>query len=611
MAGHNLSSSGAKILLSKKEKVNRLFPIYFYRRHLDLAARDLLGLDLAPHHRLILRDWGKNKSINLVFASRGIGKTILLAIYYVLMGILYPHLKMIVAAGVGFRGSKTFMFECERVIIGSLSGQRQVRYAKMSLLDPNKVINKDPAFWTITFVNGSIISGVPLGLTSTGDALRGLRAHLLGQDEAFLIPSKLHQASLEPMQNVLYAPNKPADQQPFRNMSIMVSTCDFNFRDFYRQYEYLLSILESDQSDSLSTDRVNKCDISLFNFDIDDTYYIVKGKKKTTWGMDYDKIMKKRTLPTTDLLIWLAENKNQVMDISGGYYSLHDIEIGMNASLDGRHELLPECIDSCSAQCILGIDSAASDDNTAFVVIKCGELNHSSFDPTACAVADLGNPCPFFADGKFCKYASKVAVVYAYEENKMSQRNRIAKIYELLDRYNIVSIACDSRGGGIELADLLKDTGFVHEAVNKNVKPIYDPTRDNISNAMPLLSLYTVTQDLNLEFNGFMKGLISSQRMIFPKTLHERPNNQRIFEAAGHIETLVNQIVRIKAIPSGRSVSFIIESVDPETGRRMNGKKDIYSASLYAVGKLKELLDVKLHAQSHNTVFARPVAFKL
>jgi len=46
----------AAVQYTQRELAKKLFPIYFYRQHLDIAAKDILGLNLAPHHRLILRD---------------------------------------------------------------------------------------------------------------------------------------------------------------------------------------------------------------------------------------------------------------------------------------------------------------------------------------------------------------------------------------------------------------------------------------------------------------------------------------------------------------------------------------------------------------------------
>jgi hypothetical protein len=598
------------------EQVDRLFSIYWYRRHLDFASRDLLGLELAPQHRLSLRDWGLNKSINTLFFSRGLGKTIDIAIFFTLICMLYPRIKVVTSAGTGFRGSKLLLLEMERIINGFLSGQDQVEYSKFSLKDPKKALNKDPAYWSLPFKNGSIVYAIPLGITTEGDIVRGLRGHLLGMDESFLIPTRLYQKSLRPMQNVLYEPNKQPNEQTFNNMLISVSTCDYDFRDFHRNFRYYKAILEGKENigDVEEDDifKISEKDISLYEFNIDDTYYTVNGKKKFTWGIDYTKIMKERRLPTTDIDVWMSENKNIPMNVQGGYFPFEGIEKGMNIVLNEKRNTFPEPLDSCCAQCILGIDKAPSGDNTGFVVIKAGTYNWADRNPDSCMVANMGRTCPMLGVGRRCNCGKYTQVVYAYEENKMSQQDCIKKIYELLDRYNIIAIAMDARGGGLELSDLLKDADYIHHKIGVEYRPIYDPGHDSNVDGIPILKMYSTTQDMNMQMNGYLKGLISNQALLFPRPIRERPDNIRILESAGHIETLVNQVARIKGVPAGKGLKFEIENIDPDTGRKIPGKKDIYSALVLAVGKMRSLIEDKINEESmENINLPNPRAFNI
>lgn len=602
----------AKPQFTARELTDRLFPIYFYRKHLDIACRDLLGLELSPHHSMILRDWGNGKPINLLFCSRGLGKSVLMAIFYVLMALLYPNLKMIVVAGQGYRGSKMILMECERIIEGYLSGQKKVGYAKKSLRDKSRIIFKDPAYWSIQFTNGSIIYGIPLGANSDGSTIRGLRGHLLGQDEAFLIPTKLYQSVLDPMQNVLYDPTKPADQQQVKNMTMAVSTCDFTFRDFYLQYDYYKSVLESDDEIEIGAKKLTKKDISVFEFNIDDSYYTYNGNRVPTWGLDYDRMIKKKNSPTTDINLWNAENKNIPLNLQGGYFPFEAIEAGQNIVLNDKTEQYPEALDSCSGQCILGIDTAPSGDNSAFVIIKAGPYNYTDKDVAKCMTANMGKPCPLLGVGRGCKLTSHAQVVFAYEENKMSQQDRIKLIYDLMGRYNIISIAMDARGGGLELSDLLSDPEFIKQQISPNARPIFDPEKRPEGKGLPILTLYSTTQEQNMLFNGYLKGTITNQVLLFPRPLRDRPDNPRILEIAGHVETLTNQVARIKAIPAGKGVKFDIESIDPNTGRRMPGKKDLYSALLYACGKMRDLVEIQLDQDDFTVAnLPLPAAFNM
>lgn len=600
----------SKVNFTINELVEKYYPIYFYRNHLDMAVRDVLGLDLSPHSRLAIRDWGRRKPINYMFCSRGMGKSVTMAAFFTIMAILYPKLKLMVIGGGGFRQSKMVLQECEKIILCQLAGQRKVNYAKYSLRDPSKAINKDPSYWQIDFKNGSVIYGVPLGVNSDGNVIRGLRAHILGVDEAFLVPSKLYQTVLNPMQNVLYEPNKPKEEQTVRNMSLKTSTCDFDFRDFFKDFKHFQAVLESGDTKSLD---FQKEEISLFEFNIDDTFFLRKdGSKYMTWGLDYESIVKQKLLPSTDEAAWLAENKNIPLNIQGGYFEYRSLDQAMNTVLDEKTETFPEVLDGCAGECILGIDSAPAEANTAFSILKVGSYDKSKRDIEICKVANAGQPCPLLKANNGCMYRKFNALLYAYEANKMPLKDRVKLIYDLMDRFNIIAIALDSRGGGYELADLLRDPDFIKAEIGPEYKPIYDPeVHPDTPDGMPILKIYTITQELNASMGGYMKGLLENNRLLLPKLLRERPWNSRIFETMGHVERAISQISRIKAVPSGKSIKFIIESVDPASGRVRSANKDLFSSVLYAVGLMRDLLDKRLGEMEDDYELAEPVPFSI
>lgn len=598
-----------KTQITKSELIHKFFPIYFYRKRLDIAARDMLGLDLSPHHRVTLRDWGKSKHYNHLLASRGMGKSVLIAIYYVLMAVLYPKNKLMIVGGTGFRQSKMVMLEMEKIILNRLSGQRDVNYIKASLVDRRRVINKDPSFWSISLVNGSIVYAVPIG---DGSTIRGLRSYITAQDEAFLLSSNLVQSVLDPMLNVLYDPTKSEEEQEIKSQSIKTSTIDYAHRSFYKEYLKYRAVLGGNLIDN-SKDKLSNSDISVFEWNFEDAYYETENDKtRTVWGIDYKRIKERKNNPNIDEDIWLAENKNIPMDISGGYFSFDSVDKCSNVLLNkGDLDSFPEVLESCSGECILGVDTAPASANSAFVVIKVGNLNMVNRDVSLCKVANFGQPCPLLGKRQNCLYGKYNAVIYAYEENKMSQKDRIKLIYDLMDRYNIISVAMDARGGGYELADLLKDRDYIKNVIGHDQVPIYDPQKDTVNDAIPVLNLYTTNQKDNLIFNAYLKALLSNTKITLPKALRSKPENNKIFEIYGHIETLVNQLIRIKAIPQGKFLKFDIEVVSPETGRKQTGNKDLYSALLYAVARERELKEEQRNTVEEQTTLSAPVLFNM
>jgi len=514
-----------------------------------------------------------------------------------------------VIAGTAFRGSKLLLLEVEKVILNRLSSQRKVGYARACLEDPKRPISKDPSYWSIRFDNGSSIFGVPTGMD--GNSIRGLRAFCVVLDEAFLLPQRMVESVILPMLNVLADPTKSKDEQEVKSQNIKISTIDYSFRPFYKEFEYFKSIKEAGTKVNYMDNEISADDISLFEFNFEDSYYYTKdGKLITLWGLDWQSIMDKKHSKLTDMSVWLSENKNIAADVSSGYFPLEDIEKCSTIQLRKSDEQLPEVLLSCSAPCILGIDNAPSAANNAFVVIKAGSLDTSK-DVNICQTSYNGGVCPLLKKNS-CSFRNFNSVIWAYEKNRMKLKDRVKLIYKLMDKFNIISIAIDARGGGLELADLLRDEGYIKSIIGGHAQPLYDPARTPNGYGLSILTLYSTTQNMNLVFNGQLKGLITNHRLLFPAPLRGRPDSSELLEINGHVETLINQLTRIKAIPKGKSISFDIESIDPNTGHAVSGKKDLYSALLYAVARMRELLQEKEEKERVSVVdLPSPVLFHL
>ena len=79
-----------KSLLSDEKRMELM---NIYRDNPAAAARDLLGVDLAPHQRVMLKSmWDCNNVITIL--SRGSVKTFIDAVFAVLRAMLYPGEKV-------------------------------------------------------------------------------------------------------------------------------------------------------------------------------------------------------------------------------------------------------------------------------------------------------------------------------------------------------------------------------------------------------------------------------------------------------------------------------------------------------------------------------------
>jgi phage terminase large subunit-like protein len=174
--------------------------IEFYRNNPCIAAYDLLRVDLAPIQRVVFEDmWFKNYVITI--ASRGLGKTFLLAALATLSCLLYPGYRVGLMAPV-FRQSKLIFAEVEKLytrspIVREAAEKRPVRGSDTCYL----------RFKSVHGVSPSYIEALPLG---DGTKIRGSRFYLVVVDELAQVPDKILDmvirpmaaTTLEPMENV-------------------------------------------------------------------------------------------------------------------------------------------------------------------------------------------------------------------------------------------------------------------------------------------------------------------------------------------------------------------------------------------------------------------------
>lgn len=163
--------------------------IQFYRENPVIAASDLLGVDLPPAQRLVLKDmW--TKPYVLVTASRGTGKSFLLSVISCLYALLYPGKKVLIMSP-SFRQSRIVFDEVDRRFIGSPILREAC--TKRPTVGPDRCYLP---FRGADNLPGSLIAAFP-----TGDSgkIRGLRGHLIVADEFVQIPEEVFDMVVMPM----------------------------------------------------------------------------------------------------------------------------------------------------------------------------------------------------------------------------------------------------------------------------------------------------------------------------------------------------------------------------------------------------------------------------
>lgn len=162
--------------------------ISYYRYYIDAFAVDILGLRLFPFQRLILRAMARYQN-SMLIACRGLGKSYIVAVFYICVAILYPNIKLGIASG----NSQ----QARNVIIQKIKGE----------LSKNEAIAREIKFpiktgdgdCVVEFKNGSEIRAITLAQDRGGDSARSWRFSYILIDEARLVKDEIIEEILIPM----------------------------------------------------------------------------------------------------------------------------------------------------------------------------------------------------------------------------------------------------------------------------------------------------------------------------------------------------------------------------------------------------------------------------
>lgn len=203
----------------------------FYISRPDIFAEEYLGLSLKPFQKILLYCM-MNYNYTAFFASRGLGKSYLTALFCVVICILKPGTKIIVAAGQKSQGMKIVTEKIPELMAQSKTGmlKREIKGSirtSMNTDDPN-----------LEFLNGSWIKVV----ASTQGA-RSARANLLILDEFRMIDPKIYKNVLR---RFLAASRQPAfldkpeykNKQEYleRNKEIFLTSCYYKFNWSFERF---------------------------------------------------------------------------------------------------------------------------------------------------------------------------------------------------------------------------------------------------------------------------------------------------------------------------------------------------------------------------------------
>lgn len=192
--------------LTKSEKLMEGIAAWasFYISRPDIFAEEYLGLSLKPFQKILLYVM-MHYNYTALFASRGLGKTFLTALFCVIICILKPGTKIVIAAGQKGQAMKIVTEKIPELMNMSKTGmlKREIKgtiRTSMNTDDPN-----------VEFLNGSWIKVV-----AATQGARSARANLLILDEFRMIDPKIYKNVLR---RFLASSRQPAylDKPEYKN----------------------------------------------------------------------------------------------------------------------------------------------------------------------------------------------------------------------------------------------------------------------------------------------------------------------------------------------------------------------------------------------------------
>lgn len=198
----------------------------YYRYYIDEFAMDILGVDLFPFQRVILRAMARGQYTALI-ACRGLGKSWVVALFYICISILYPNIKCGIASG----NSQ----QARNVIIQKIKGELSKNDTIAREINFPIKVGSDDCY--CEFKSGSEIRAITLAQERGGDSARSWRFNYLLVDEARLVKDDIVETILIPMTKTKRQ-NALKWKQNEKGKVIFISSAYLKTSGLYKRFKY-------------------------------------------------------------------------------------------------------------------------------------------------------------------------------------------------------------------------------------------------------------------------------------------------------------------------------------------------------------------------------------
>ena len=587
------------------------------------TCKYLLNVDLLPFQLCILEElW--NRKFPMLIATRGAGKTWILALYSLLRAFFMQGCKIIVI-GAAFRQSKLLFEYMETFYKNSPVFANMVGAGKGQ--GPKRDIDR-----CTFYVGKSEIIAIPLG---DGSKIRGLRANYIIADEFASIPQEIFEVvikgfgavSANPADRVkeyaqiqklkelgMYSQAEEIeDEMGFGNQTIIAGTAYYAFNHFYEYFTRQREIVKSKGDEKYLEEKVFKGQIP-DGFDWKQ-YSVMRIPE----GLLPDGFMDKSQLAQAKAMLhssrYEMEYEACFAKDSEGFFKRSLIERCVTneaVSLPSGDEVQFDAMLSGNPnkKYIYGIDPASETDNFSIVILEQNETHRRIVYTWTCSRQVMRERIKTKKDStleSFYNYCAR-------------------KILDLTKLFPTNNIAIDAQGGGIAIMEALHDKnllkdgeqplwpyikyddkdGFYWESSNK-------PT-DGEAGLHILHMIQFAKSEFTFKANHNLRKDFETNCLLFPKfdtvllseaIIQDKLSNRHydtLEDCVMEIESLKDELATIEhtQTSTGRDKWDTPQTVEAG-GKKGRLRKDRYSSLLMA-NEVAHTLHNQLSGQEHKFV---------
>ena len=601
----NLSIDQNPMIGRSKEEIEKpdlhLIKIFRDPSYLGSTVKMLFGIELHPIQVAILQEFWV-RPFPMFIASRGFGKSFLMALYCILKCVFVPGTKIVVV-GAAFRQSKIIFEYMETIwrsspILRSIfSGnddgpRRDVDRCTMRLGDS----------WTVA---------IPMG---DGSKIRGLRAHIIIADEFASISPDIYETvvagfaavSASPIENVKAEARKQAMKdmgvwneelesltKKMGNQAIISGTADYSFKHFAKYWERYRRIIDSkgdlqklkDIFGEEPSENFNWRDYSVIRIPYElipkgfmDDKQVSRAKATIHTGI-YNMEYAACFVKDSEGFFRRSLVESCVVDDKGSI-TINDKPIIFDAATKGNPNL----------QYVYGIDPASEKDNFSIVILEL-HPDHSRV------------VCVWTTNRTNFKERQKTGLIDEHDFYGFCAR----KIRNLMKIFPCARIGLDAQGGGVAIEEALHDKNKLKEG-EQLIWPYIDYNKSKDTDSQPGLHILELVQfaraDWTAQANHGLRKDLEDKALLFPRfdnltlglTMDQEgkdilqddlnPIYDNLSECVLEIEELKNELTTIvmsqTSTGAGARDRWDTPEVKMQNGKKGRLRKDRYSSLIIA-----------------------------